>query len=357
MAQYTESTSSVVDTLGDSGLSEDTSSAIETLLGDSDTTNIEAYDGTAPEDGTDVLTVGSDQQLTEDPGTPVIIMDSDAPAADVELDTSNGDRVFVAGSGDDTITTTGDGNVTVETGGGNDTVSTGSGEDEVVITGDGNSSVSTGDGDDTVTITGDGAPTIDAGDGNDTIVVGTDQGSATVDGGAGFDEADVNDSRDEHSITIEDGIVTLNSAPIELENVEVVQYNDGISILADGSLEAAVGRLYEVLFDREADLPGLEFWLGRADDGDTLEHITASMLASEEFASNGSQTDSGFLDSLYANTFDREADAAGKEYWLEKMSEGMSKVDIASCFADSDEAVQLMGIDGNQYVIDIDSGQ
>lgn len=359
MAQYTESTSGVVDTLTNSGLSAETSSAIENLLDDgTEETTIQAYDGTTADEGTKIVTVGSDQALTDDPGSPIIIMDEDAPAATVTLDTSTSNRVLVAGSGDDTITTTGDGNVTVETGGGNDSISTGAGEDEITITGSGNSSVATGDGNDTITLTGDGTPTIDAGDGNDIIVVETNQGSATVDGGDGFDGANVDDSRGEHSITIEDGIITLNSAPIQLDNIEVVEYNDGISILAETSVEAAVGRLYEVLFDREADLSGLEYWSGMAEEGSALEHIAASMIESEEYTSlHESQTDSEFLDSLYNSTFGREADTGGKEYWLGRMEDGMSQAEVASCFADSDEAVQLMGIDGTQYVIDIDSGQ
>lgn len=363
MAQYTESTSDVVNTVTNSELSSDTSAAIEALLIDSSTTNeettIQVYDGTAPDDGTDILTVGSDQTLSQDPGTPIIIIDAEAPSATVTLDTSTSDRVVVAGSGDDTITTTGDGNVTVETGGGNDSIATGSGEDVITITGRGNSSVATGDGDDIITINGDGAPTIDAGDGNDIISVRTDQGAATVDGGTGFDGANVDDSRSEHSITIEDDIVTLNSAPIQLENVEVVKYDDGISILGDGAVESAVGRLYEVLFDREADLGGLEYWFGKADEGNSLEEIASSMLTSQEYSNlhDSQQTNSDFLDSLYQNTFGREADAEGKEFWLDKMSEGMTQAGVASCFADSDEAVHLMGINGTQYVIDIDSGQ
>lgn len=359
MAQYTESTSEVVNTLTNSELNSDTSAAIESLLTDSSTsdgeTTIQVYDGTAPDDGTDMLIVGSGQTLSEDPGTPIIIMDPDAPSATVSLDTSTSDRVVVAGSGDDTITTTGDGNVTVETGGGNDSIATGSGEDEIIITGSGNSSVATGDGDDTITISGDGAPTIDAGDGNDTIVVGTNQGAATVDGGSGFDEANVDDSRGAHSISIEDGIVTLNSAPIQLENVEVVQYNDGISILGDGGVESAVGRLYEALFDREADLGGLEHWLESTQEGSTLGQVAASMIASEEYLSlSGFQNNSEFIDSLYEGILDREADTEGKEHWLDKMSEGMTQEEVASSFAFSDEA-QLMGVDGTQYVIDMNS--
>lgn len=363
MAQYEENTSSVVERLGMSDLSADTSSAIENLLnaGDSEgNTAIQDYDGTQPDSDTTVLRVGAGQSLTGDPGTPVIIMDSDAPAAQVTLDAGTGqDRLFVGGGGDDNINITGTGNTIIETGGGNDVIVGGSGTETVVITGSGNSSVSTGDGNDTIRIAGDGAPTVDAGDGNDTIVLETDQGMATVDGGNGFDQALMNDSRDNHNFTVQDGIVVMESAPTQIGNVEVVQFEDSISVIADNSTEASLARMYEVMFDREADLGGLDFWFGRAEAGDSLEHIANAMAASDEFEAtyNEIASEDVFLETLYQNAFGREADEGGKAYWLEQMSDGMTQAQVAQSFALSVEAVELMGIDGTQYVIDVDNSQ
>ncbi len=361
MAQYTESTSQVVDTLQNSGLSSDTSSAIASLLtagGSEGDTTIQAYDGTPPDEGTTILTVGPGQSLTDDPGTPVIIMDPDAPGAQVTLDAGTGqDRVFVAGSGDDNIQTTGDGNVTVETGGGNDTVNTGGGNDTVTITGSGDSSggssVSTGDGDDTIIVTGSGTHTIDAGDGNDTLVVITDQGEYTINGGDGFDQLSTEYTREEHGFTFQDGILVMNSAPVQITNVQAVQFDDGISVIAENATESAVARMYEVIFDREADLGGLEYWFGAAGAGGSLEDIANAMASSQEFSDMYSElSNEDFLDSMYQNTFGREADAGGQAYWLNQMSEGLTQGQVAQSFATSQEAVQLMGIDGTQYVID-----
>lgn len=356
MAQYSESTSQVVSTLANSGLSSSTSSAIETLLGSATETTIQSYDGTTPDAGTTVVTIGSDQTLTQDPGTPVIIMDANAPAATVTVDTGTGtDRVVVAGGGDDNITVTGTGNVTIETGGGNDTVATGSGQDQITITGDGNSSISTGDGGDTITITGAGAPTVDAGAGNDTIVLASDSGAATVSGGQGFDQASLDDSRGNHSFTIQDGIVVLNSSPTQLDGVEVVQYNDGISVLADSATKAAMGRLYEVLFDREADVAGLEYWSDALEAGMSVTDVAKSFIESQEFQNAyASVTNESFLANLYQGMAGRDADQAGLDYWLSQMEDNnLTKADVALSFAQSAEAIDLMGIDGNQYIIDI----
>jgi hypothetical protein len=320
--------------------------------------NVQAFDGTTPDAGTTILTVGAGQTLTQDPGTPVIIMDADAPAANVTVEAGAGqDRVVVAGGGDDVIVATGGGNITVETGGGNDSVTTGAGTDQVAITGSGASSVSTGEGGDTIIISGSGSPTVDAGGGNDTIQLASDQGQATVDGGTGFDQASLDDARGNHKFTIQDGIVVLNSAPTTLKNVEMVQFGDGISVVADNSEKASVARLYEVMFDREADTGGLEHWFAKSDAGESLTDLANAMASSQEFYDKFSgKTNDEFVDSLYQSTFGREADADGKAHWLAQMSDGMTQADVARSFAQSQETVQLMGIDGTQYVIDVDNG-
>jgi len=357
MAQYEESTADVVATFEDSGLNNATTEAIASLLSDANT-QIDAYTGGAAPAGTNIVTVGAGQTLTQDPGSPIIIMDADAPGANVVLDTSGGDRLIVAGGGNDVIESGGAGNVSVETGGGNDSISTGAGEDQIVITGTGDSTVSTGDGADEIVITGEGSSSIDAGSGNDVITLASDSGQATVSGGSGFDQAQIEDFRDNHSYSLVNGVLVMNSAPTQLENVEVVQFEDGISVLAENSTEAAIGRMYEVLFDREADLGGLEHWTGRAEAGESLVALANGFIASQEFQNKfASDSNEVFLGKLYQGMAGRAADAEGLAYWMNQMeNNGLSKADVAMSFAESQEAVKLMGIDGTQYVIDL-SGQ
>ncbi len=360
MAQYTVETDQVNDSLKNSGLNPTTSSAIENLLNTQggDGTTIQEYDGYPPDDGTTILTVGPDQTLTDDPGTPVIIMDPDAPGANVTMDAGTGnDRVFVGGGGDDNVQFSGDGNVTVETGGGNDSVSTGGGNDTVTITGPGNSSVSTGDGDDTIIVNSDGVITVNTGDGNDVIILSTDSGEITVDAGGGFNQLVLNDSRGNHTFTIQDGVLIMNSAPTQLSNVHAIEFQDGISVIAENETEANVARMYEVMFDREADLGGLEYWFGRVENGTGSGEIANNFAASDEFiARYGNLSNEEILDNFYQNAFGRAADAGGKAFWLGQMEDGLTAARIAEHFAASQEAVELMGIDGNQYVIDVYSG-
>jgi len=361
MAQYNEDTSQVSERLAGSGLNENTRAGIETFLGtgSGETTSLQSYDGSPPDGDTTILTVGAGQSLTEDPGTPVIIMDPDAPGAQVTLmSTGETGRIFVAGGGNDNIQTTGDGDVTIETGGGEDTINTGNGDDTIIVTGFGNSTIATGAGDDVIFVTGSGLSTIATGTGNDTINLDSDQGEVTIDGGDGFDQVTLNDSRGNHGFTFQDGVLVMNSAPTQMENIQVVAFDDGISVIADNATEAAVARLYEVMFDREADQGGLEYWFADAQAGQSLNDIAQSMTSSQEFSNMyADQSNEDFLDSLYQNAFGRDADAGGKAYWLDEMSNGFTQSQVAQSFALSLEAVELMGIDGTKYVIDVSTSQ
>jgi hypothetical protein len=357
MAQYEASTTSVALSMESSGLDTDTSSAIADLLNGSSTdgnTTIVEYDG-SPTLGAQVVRVTQGTQLNEDPGGSVIIMDPDSQGANLNMQ-GDANRAVVAGGGDDNIVATGGGNITVETGGGNDSVQTGDGQDMVIISGSGNSTVNTGNGDDTLKITGDGNVTVDAGTGDDVIVIATDQGAATVSGGDGFDTVQLDDSRGEHTFTIdENGILVVNSAPTQLDGLEIVQFNDGLSVIADTQTKSDAARLYKVLFDREGDTGGLKHWLEQADAGTSIADIANGFEGSVEFQNEFSgDTDAVFVNKLYDNMAGRAADQAGFEYWTQALEDGVSRSDVATGFAGSEEAIQLMGINGTKYVIDVD---
>jgi hypothetical protein len=358
MAQYEDSTTAVTESLESSGLDTDTSSAITSLLNESSTegkTSIVDYDGSTSTEGADVVRVTASTQLNKDPGAPVILMDADSQGADLIMQADTG-RVVVAGGGDDSIVAVGTGNVTVETGGGNDTVLTGDGQDQVTVTGSGDSSVNTGNGDDTLKITGDGNVTVNAGTGDDVIVVASEQGSATVRGGDGFDRVQMDDTRDNHTFTIDDnGILVMNSAPTQLDDVEIVEFNNGETVIADSDAKSNVARLYEVLFDREGDIDGLKYWMNEADEGASINQIAGAFEDSEEFQNEfGNDSDEQFVNKLYDYMAGRDADQEGFNYWMDSLADGQSRADVAVSFAASEEAIELMGIDGTKYVIDVD---
>lgn len=359
MAQYEEAASSVLSTITSSGLTAATKDAITAIIGSTGNVTLAAYDGTTAPKDTKVVTVGADQELTTDPGGQIIIMDADAPGANATFDAST-DRAVVASSNDDNLTFTGNGSVTVETGGGNDSITTGDGNDVIIANGKGDVTVKTGGGNDEVIVQGTGTRTIDLSDGGgtNTVVIQSSDVEVYVTGGEGTDLVFLDEDRNVHKFSIdsETGRVIFHSDnPTTLKDVEFVKFaEDQLTVIADSQDKSVVAKLYQVAFDRDADLEGMTFWMDFLDKGNSLEHTVYSFINSTEFRDHHqTQTNEQYVSSLYKG-FDREADSAGVSYWVNELNTGgATREDVAWAFAESSEATQVMGIDGNQYVIDI----
>ena len=338
MAQYEEKNEKVVEDIEKSGLDQSVKNAIKGVLAGKENVKIADYTPGAPvPEGTDIVNVPAGVTLNpaDVPKGAIVIMHADSSPVE---GTFTDVPVFVGTKGDDKVTFVGDTPVTVETGGGSDSVTTGSGNDEIAVTGDGN-------------------VTVNAGAGDDKIVIASGTANVTVDGGDGFDSVVMEgENRGDHQFTYVDGVLVLNSATIQIDKdtVQVVEFDDGISIIADQEGSYA-GRMYKVLFDREADLGGLEFWLDSIDKGMSRVDIANAFVLSEEFKSTfGNMSNEEFLAKLYLNMADRAADAEGHEFWMKHLTDGtMDRSDVARFFAESDEAVEVMGIDGTQYVIEV----
>jgi Ca2+-binding RTX toxin-like protein len=365
MAQYEESTSEVVDTLQNSGLSRETSSAIENLLiaGGSEDTFIQDYDGTPPDEGTTILNVGENAPpLTGDPGPPVIIMHPNAPGAQLTLGANTGqDRIIVAGSGDDNISV-GDNspassnqsmvvadsdndNITIETGGGNDTIETGGGNDMVTITGSGDNTVSTGDGDDTVNMLGGGNDTVDTGGGNDTVII-TGPGDGSVSTGDGNDTITITGSGT-YTIDTGDGEDTLI---VETEQGEYTIIDpDGPDLLTPSG-DDLLSSIIETELGSEGDevnsliFNTLSARLDQMIDNGTYSKLSAGIAMS---AFSTVINDATEIEDLTAAVEDANNDLfaeAADQYTIE---------DHGFAF----EEVPLVGIDGTQYVIHVSTSE
>lgn len=360
MAQYEEAASNVVDTITNSGLNDATKGAITSLLGDTSGDAkivVATYEGGKVADDVKVVDVPADAILNVDPGAPIIIMNADAQnGANVVL-SANQERAIVATKQDDKIVFEGDAAVTVETGGGNDEIRTGNGNNVVTVTGEGDSTVVTGTGNDEVVVTGKGKVNIQTAGGDNVIKLATDQAEVSVTGGEGFDKVQLDDGRGNHEFSVVDGKAVMHSEyATTMQNVQVVEFTgDGsVAVLADNHDKSVVAKMYEVVFDREGDLGGLKYWMERVDQGDSLDHVVRSFVNSEEFNTKyANVSDENFLTDLYQNMAGREAYAEGMAYWMDRMANGLSRADVAWAFAESAEATIVMGIDGDQYVIDL----
>jgi len=373
-------------------ISQTTAAAISSLLNLSDTSatvNVATYDaitgdvsgpaGTTPDlvvISTDVNTLARaaapvvDVNLTPVADASVFVFES-TTGVNATLATTTGDKVIIGTGANDTITVTGDANVTVEGGDGNDVITTGGGNDTV--------------------IGGTGVNFIATGAGNDTIITGAGIAN-TIDAGAGFDTVAIGGARADFQIAQSGSTLVLNGddQTTSVTNAEFLTFTDNSTVaIATNAEDAAVLRLYEGLLGRDADQGGAEFFttahangasttqlaeifvnsteykdvlvdnyldslytnlLGRAVDqegqdfwsnavanGQTLAQVTASIAATAE-AQGTTISDTAFVQSLYESALGREADTSGQDFWVNALSNGTSRTDIASSIINSTEA-------------------
>lgn len=233
------------------------------------------------------------------------------------------ERVIVSGSGDDTLTVNGDRNTTLDGAAGDDTLVT-SGGDDSVTGGAGDDSISTGAGDDTIV----------TGEGNDTI-----------DGGEGFDIVQIDAARADIELAIgEDGqlVITNGDFETQLSNVEFIELADDTVAIAENATDALTLSLYQGVLGRSAEAAGADYWLDFEPETDV--EIAARFLDSEEFAdkygNDEDLSDEDLLDILYQNALGREADEAGRAYWLDALANGEDRAVVAVNIIGSEEAAE-----------------
>ncbi|MFZ6733718.1 DUF4214 domain-containing protein [Undibacterium sp. Ji42W] len=98
-------------------------------------------------------------------------------------------------------------------------------------------------------------------------------------------------------------------------------------------------RLYLAAFNRIPDTDGFTFWMGVHRNGGSNSQIAQVFAQSEEFVSKygANLSNSQFLDLIYQNVLGRGADAAGRDYWVGQMTNGMARGEIVNQFAQSQE--------------------
>jgi len=102
--------------------------------------------------------------------------------------------------------------------------------------------------------------------------------------------------------------------------------------------EATIVRLYRAFFLRQPDQGGYQYWLGQYKNGVSYQTISNAFTASPEFTNRyGSTSNSQFVDRVYLNVLGRNPDAAGKNYWLNQLSRGMSRGQLMLQFSESPE--------------------
>jgi hypothetical protein len=109
---------------------------------------------------------------------------------------------------------------------------------------------------------------------------------------------------------------------------------------------ATLVRMYDSLFNREADEDGINCHLESLENGASLHDVALSFVNSGEAEElYGSMSDIEFIDKLYSSTLDRTADVEGLITWTTALENGtMDRADVLLSFADSTEKIELRGV-------------
>lgn len=107
----------------------------------------------------------------------------------------------------------------------------------------------------------------------------------------------------------------------------------GISLSnARPEVEAFVTRFYQLCLERTPDQTGLNYWVeGLFDGSKTGADIASGFVFSQEFTQRDT-TNQEFLTILYEAFFDRDPDSGGYQYWLDQLTNGVSRADVLDGF-------------------------
>ncbi|WP_161805710.1 DUF4214 domain-containing protein [Pseudoalteromonas sp. P1-9] len=134
---------------------------------------------------------------------------------------------------------------------------------------------------------------------------------------------------------IADDVVALGNATSRGEWL----VNSGI-LTSDGFVadKQPVARLYLSAFLRPGDYNGLRAWQNRYEQGMSLEEIAERFTQSGEFSSRyGTLSNGDFVNLLYQNVFNRNADAGGYNYWVGRLNNGVSRGVMLASLSESRE--------------------
>ena len=99
-----------------------------------------------------------------------------------------------------------------------------------------------------------------------------------------------------------------------------------------------VYRLYQATFDRAPDRQGLENWTEALTDGMTIQRAAEGFANSKEFLKTYGDLGNGmFVQQLYRNVLDREADTSGLANWMGALSRDWSRGEVVAAFSQSKE--------------------
>jgi Ca2+-binding RTX toxin-like protein len=182
--------------------------------------------------------------------------------------------------------------------------------------------------------------------GNDVLTGGA--GNDTLDGAWDLDTARFSGMRANYTLaSIPTGIevrdnVSGRDGIDTLAGIERLQFSDGVLAFDASGNAGQVYRLYQAAFARTPDNAGLKHNIGLIDDGLTLQQMSSAFLASAEFQQRYgvNVTDTDYINALYQNVLQRNAEPAGLAGWTALLNEGFwNRTTLLIGFSESPENI------------------
>lgn len=114
------------------------------------------------------------------------------------------------------------------------------------------------------------------------------------------------------------------------------------TVLYNKGVRDFVERMYVKALERDGETQGIEYWtncllLGQV----TPEQVAKDYFHSPEYLDKNT-TDEKYVEALYQTFMDREAEAEGKAYWIEKLENSVSRDTVLEGFSNSPEFAEIM---------------
>lgn len=185
------------------------------------------------------------------------------------------------------------------------------------------------------------------GAGDDLLAGGA--GQTLLHGGVGADTAYFSGNASDYTVTQDRGLtlVTSKANPsqvTELVNVEHMAFADATLDVTAPDNVSWISALYTQVLGRQADLAGIQFYVGQVERGVSAGDIAVGFLTSPEAVANGTGVASASevsVEMLYRVLLGRDADAAGLAYHQQSLANGVGIAQVANHFLASPE---LMGV-------------
>lgn len=128
---------------------------------------------------------------------------------------------------------------------------------------------------------------------------------------------------------------------LSAENIEGMQTALNAGVFVPDQDAANVARLYFGVLGRAPDSSGLTGWVGLVDGGFSFKNLAQAFLNSPEYQNaHAGLSDAPFIDNLYVNALGRHAESSGLQGWINALSNGASRADVALAISESPEAQQ-----------------